>query len=354
MKIDLFLEFASPPRLGQSCDLGEIVEENIALVRAADTAGFDGVWIAEHHFLGDYSNAACPDMLLAAMARETRRIELGFGIVPLSIHDPVRVAERLATLDLLSHGRAMWGAGRGVTQTELAGFGIPSGETRARMETNLSALRDILRTGEVVRGEARYALRPTPDPRLARGWLAAVSPESFDFAAEQGLDVLAGPFKPWPMVAADLARYRARRPEGKTSYTLAAFCDTDKSRARSLAGPGIVWAFRRIFELTRPLVRGQLEGYEDYARFRWVAPLLEKALSVPVLETLGFSAIGDPDHLRRRFDALAGSGLDRVSLVLGGGDLPQADLLRSLDLIAEKVLPHFAHAATPGPAAVLA
>ena len=52
-------------------------------------------------------------MLLAAMARETRRIGLGFGIIPLPIHDPVRVAERLATLDALSGGRVLWGSGAG-------------------------------------------------------------------------------------------------------------------------------------------------------------------------------------------------------------------------------------------------
>ena len=109
MKLDLFIEFASPS--GARRSLAEVMEDGLAIVRAADQLGFDAAWVAEHHFLGDYCNAAAPDMLLAAMARETRRIKLGFGIIPLPIHDPIRVAERLATLDLLSEirqiGRAL-------------------------------------------------------------------------------------------------------------------------------------------------------------------------------------------------------------------------------------------------------
>jgi len=102
MDIDIFLEFASPPAAGRG--VADVYADGLALARDADAAGLGAVWVAEHHFLGDYSNAAAPDMLLAAMARETRRIRLGFAVVPLTLHDPVRVAERLATLDLLSGG----------------------------------------------------------------------------------------------------------------------------------------------------------------------------------------------------------------------------------------------------------
>ena len=88
MQIDIFLEFASPPG---PRDLASVFEDNIAIARAADAAGFGAVWIAEHHFLGDYSNASAPDMLLSAIARETERIGLGFAIVPL----PITVDEAL-------------------------------------------------------------------------------------------------------------------------------------------------------------------------------------------------------------------------------------------------------------------
>lgn len=344
MQIDLFLEFASPPARADGGDLRCVYEDNLALARAADAAGFGAVWVAEHHFLGDYSNAACPDMLLAAIARETRHVALGFAIVPLPIHDPVRVAERLATLDLLSGGRVMWGVGRGVTARELAAFGVPPGEARARMQVGLQALRAILAAGSHVRDGVAYEVRPRPRPELASGWLAAVSPESFELAAGLGLDVLTGPFKPWPLVAHDLRRYRTLRPDGRTSFTLALFCAEDRRQARARAAGGLVWAFRQIFELTRPLVLGQLEGYEPYRRFRWLAPLVERVLSLRVLETMGLAVVGDPDDCARRLRALAASGLDRVSLVIGGGDLAHDDLLRCVGLLKSDVLPRLSPA----------
>lgn len=340
MEVDLFLEFASPPAAGgRAREAAAVLEDNLALARAADAAGFGAIWLAEHHFLGDYSNASCPDMLLAAIARETRRIGLGFAIVPLPIHDPIRVAERLATLDALSGGRALWGVGRGVTRTELAGFGVPPGEARARMRDRLAIVRDVVARGWFERDGERFEIRPRPNPRLAAGWMAAVSPESFDLAAELELDVLTGPFKPWPMVSHDLRRYRALRPAGRTSYTIAVFCDDDRDRARRLAEAGLVWAFRQILELTRPLLLGQLAGYEPYAKFRWVAPLLEKVLSLRVLEMLGLAVVGTPADVANRLLGLRDSGLDRVSLVLGGGDIPLPDQLRCVDRLAAEVLP---------------
>ena len=105
MKVDLFMEFPSPP--GHDRRAEGALHDGIAIARAAEAAGIDAVWLAEHHFLGDYCNLAAPDMLLAAIARETSRLQLGFGILPLPIHDPVRIAERLATLDILSAGRVL-------------------------------------------------------------------------------------------------------------------------------------------------------------------------------------------------------------------------------------------------------
>ncbi len=167
MHVDLCMEFASPPADGRHGR--DVFEDGLALARAADVAGLGAVWLAEHHFLGDYCNAAAPDMLLAAMARETERIKLGFAIVPLPIHDPVRVAERLATLDLLSGGRVLWGVGRGVTVTELEGFGIEPADSCAVFRQRFTELKAMLDTGTAVRGGKAFELRPRPGPGLGTG-----------------------------------------------------------------------------------------------------------------------------------------------------------------------------------------
>lgn len=337
MEIDLFMEFASPPSAGRS--VAHAFEDGFALARAADAAGFGAVWVAEHHFLGDYCNAAAPDMLLAAIARETRRIKLGFGIVPLPLHDPVRVAERLTTLDLLSGGRLLWGVGRGVTATELEGFGVAPEQSRQVFLERYHALTAILRTGRVVRDGKEYALQPPPRD-LGTGWLAAVSPESFALAADLGLHVMAGPFKPWPFVNADLNRYRRLNPRGRTSFTLAVYCAEDHRAARRRAEDGILWAYRKILEVAAPFLKQRIAGYEHYRTLGWAVPLLDKVLSLNTLEAMGLAAVGDPPHVARRLRELGDAGLDRVSLVIGGGDLARRETVACVELLARDVLPH--------------
>jgi alkanesulfonate monooxygenase SsuD/methylene tetrahydromethanopterin reductase-like flavin-dependent oxidoreductase (luciferase family) len=169
--------------------------------------------------------------------------------------------------------------------------------------------------------------------------MASVSPESFDLAAELGLNAMTGPFKPWPMIRADLARYRKAAPWGETSYTLAVYCEEDHKAARRHARDGLLWVFRKIFEVSRPLLATQIEGYEHYRRLGALLPILDKALSVSVLERLGLAAVGDPAHVLRKLAALRDSGLDRVSLVIGGGVMDVARTTDCLNLLARDVLP---------------
>lgn len=345
MKLDLFMEFPSAPFAVS----GDTIEDGIAVARAADAAGMDALWLAEHHFLGDYCNLAAPEMILSAIARETKRVGLGFGIVPLPIHDPVRVAERLATLDLLSDGRVLWGVGRGVTVTELEGFGVDPADTRALFREKYESLAGLLRYGAFSRGQTRYELRPAPSPRLGRGWLASVSPESFDLAAELGLNAMTGPFKPWPMIRADLTRYRKLAPDGETSYTLAVYCEPDHETARHRAEEALLWVYRKIFQVSRPLLSRQVAGYEHYRRLGWLLPVLDRALSLGVLEKLGLAAVGDPGHVRRKLMDLRASGLDRVSLVIGGGVMGRNQTMECIDLLARDVFPALRAETAPAP-----
>ncbi len=333
MKLDIFHEVASPPWTGKSP--ADAIREVVDIAVAAEEAGCDTLWLPEHHFLEGYSNAAAPDMLLAAAATATRRIKLGFAIFPLPLHEPVRIAERLVTLDALAPGRVRWGVGRGVTVTELGGFGVDPADSRAIFMEKFAELSAILRTGGFERDGISYDLKPPmPAAGMGSGWLASVSPESFELAAELGLNVLTGPFKPWPFVKSDLQRFRKLAPDGETSFTLSVYCDEDHKAARARAEKGIVWVYRRLFEVARPILAKQVAGYEHYRTLGWTVPLLDKLLSITALEKLGLAAVGSPEHVGKRLDELAASGLDRVSLVVGGGDLAVEEIARALRLIA--------------------
>ena len=144
---------------------------------------------------------------------------------------------------------------------------------------------------------------------------------------------MTGPFKPWPFVEADLKRYRRLAPEGKTSFTLSVYAEQDHATASARAERGIVWVYRRLFEIAKPMLANQVEGYEDYRKLGWTVPLVDRLLSIGVLETLGLAAVGDSAHVAKRLAGLEASGLDRVSLMVGGGDLSVTEITTSLNLI---------------------
>src|SRR5437764_2717940 len=100
-----------------------VYAESLEQVRVAEQLGFDQVWVVEHHFMEEHSHCAAPEMFLVACAAHTTSMRLGTGItvcVP-QINHPVRIAERIAMLDILSNGRAELGTGRSGTWTELGG-----------------------------------------------------------------------------------------------------------------------------------------------------------------------------------------------------------------------------------------
>lgn len=334
MKLDIFHELATPHWSNKSAD--QAIREVVDLAVAAENAGCDTIWLPEHHFLAEYSNSAAPDMILASVAQATSRIHLGFAIFPLPLHEPMRIVERLATLDALAPGRVRWGVGRGITVTELGGFGVQPADSRQIFLDKFAALSSILACGEFERDGTRYTLQPPIGRELGRGWLAAVSPESFDLAAELQLNVLTGPFKPWPFVKSDLRRYKEMAPWGQSSFTLSVYCEEDHLAARERAERGIVWVYRRLFEVARPILSKQVAGYEQYRTLGWTVPLLDKLLSISVLEKLGLAAVGSPEHVVKRLDELEASGLDRVSLVVGGGDLTVNEVGTALSLIASR------------------
>src|SRR5256885_2611619 len=103
-----------------------LFQEALEQVELADRLGLDYAWEVEHHFLEEYSHSSAPEVFLAAFSQRTRWIRLGHGIVlmPPPYNHPARVAERIATLDIVSGGRVEWGTGESGSRIELDGFGI--------------------------------------------------------------------------------------------------------------------------------------------------------------------------------------------------------------------------------------
>src|SRR5882762_4412360 len=98
--------------------------QNLDHVAAAEDAGFSYFWLTEQHFFAEIGHSACPEMFLAALSQRTRRIRLGYAVVLMPCHNPFYVAERVATLDVLSNGRCEFGAGRGTSPYVVEGLGF--------------------------------------------------------------------------------------------------------------------------------------------------------------------------------------------------------------------------------------
>src|SRR5690606_16028121 len=138
VKFGIFYEHQLPRPWDEDAE-HRLLKDALDQIQLADELGFDYVWEVEHHFLEEYSHSSAPEVFLAAASQRTSRIRLGHGIVqlPFNFNHTARVAERIATLDLVSDGRVEFGTGEASSEAELGGFRIERAEKRAQWEEAL-------------------------------------------------------------------------------------------------------------------------------------------------------------------------------------------------------------------------
>ena len=129
MRIGLFYQIQVPKPWTASSELQRI-HEALEQIPFAEQQGFESVWFSEHHFRPVWSHNSAPDLTLAAVSQRTSRIRLGIGVVLAPIHHPLHVAARMATLDILSHGRVDVGLGRTGYPYQLTPYGTDLRDTR--------------------------------------------------------------------------------------------------------------------------------------------------------------------------------------------------------------------------------
>ncbi len=321
----------------------QIIHEQMELMRAAEDLGFDSVWPAEHHFT-EYGYCASPSLSLAAIASETKRIRLGTGVVVLPLNHPLRVAEDYAFLDHLSQGRVDLGVGRGYQPLEFQRYGVEQGTTREQFDEALQVIQQAWTKGRVD-FEGRHfrfsdvPVRPRPlqkpHPPI---WMAALSPETFEIAGRYGLNLLYGSvFGLSPDVAgqrrADYHRGLAaggHSAEGKSAgcLTMVYVADT-MEKARDEFREAVLWYYRTIAKYVAP-VPGQeaVKSYEMYTAFRDVASAATWELLLELQQIYGFTEL------------LCWTRL---------GGLDHRKVLRSMELMRDKVIPHLRESQPPPP-----
>jgi len=359
MQLDLFYEL-SVPNTGKYNEQ-QVFHNTLEEITLADQCGFKTAWLVEHHFMQQYSHSSCPELFLAALTQKTHHIRLGHAIIPLPYNHPIRVAERLATLDILSNGRVEFGFGRGFSPTEYQAFGVDMADSRTITHESLDIILASF-TGQPINYQGKHfhcqdiELSPKviqqPHPPI---WSAAVSPTSFEYAAKLGIGVLAGPFKPWFMIKEDIKSYHQAwqkqsliDPDHKTKkprvgMTLGVYCTTDKKQARTQAKTAFEWFYQQLFNQTKPILQQLYASYEYYRKFGHFQSLLEKTINLTILETLGMAIVGDPEHCIKKLKILESAGVDHVLCAIGAGALPTELTKQSMQLIADEVMPEFHH-----------
>jgi alkanesulfonate monooxygenase SsuD/methylene tetrahydromethanopterin reductase-like flavin-dependent oxidoreductase (luciferase family) len=191
------------PRPWEEDSERRLLHDALEQIELADRLGFHRVWEVEHHFLEEYSHSSAPEVFLAAASQRTRNIRLGHGIVqtPPPFNHPARIAERIATLDLISDGRVDFGTGESSSEAELGGFGIDPVDKRDMWREGLEVAVRCMTETPFAGHEGRFVSMPPrnvvpkpvqkPHPPL---WVACSRRDTIRLAAETGIGALSFSF----------------------------------------------------------------------------------------------------------------------------------------------------------------
>ncbi|GIW43630.1 MAG: luciferase [Candidatus Binatia bacterium] len=350
MQFGIFYEHQLPRPWGDD-DEHRLLREALEQVELADRLGIDYAWEVEHHFLEEYSHSSAPEVFLAACSQRTRRIRLGHGIVlmPPNYNHPARVAERIATLDLVSDGRVDWGTGESSSRIELEGFNIDYMQKR---DMWMEAVREAAKmmVAEPYPGyQGRYFSMPhrnvvpkplqKPHPPL---WLACSNRDTIRLAARLGMGALTFAF-----VDPSEAKYwvdeyyttfknecepigQAVNPNVAMVTGFMCHENSEVALARGMEGFRFFGYALMHYYITGTHVPGRFDIWEDF-----------KKNSSP--DTWGgpTGGIGNPDEVRASLEKFEEMGVDQVIFIQQGGRNRHEHICESLELFAERVLPDF-------------
>ncbi|MGH7100069.1 MAG: LLM class flavin-dependent oxidoreductase [Stellaceae bacterium] len=349
MDVGMMMVFASYG--WDDCSDARVWEEEIRLARLAADLGFDCLWSAEHHF-NDYSFVPDNIQLMTYLAALCPHVGLGTAAVILPWHDPLRVAENAAVLDLLSQGRLRLGFGRGLARREFAAFRLSMDESRARFDEAAPMIVSALKTG-FIEGNGKFyqqprtEIRPRPQHSFdGRIYAVASSADSIESAARLGAHIVMFADRPWemrlPAIEQGRALHRQYHGTEPPRVMLTEFCvcgpnlaETEEE-ARQYQGKFVESNFHHYEFLGEHFKT--VKGYDAYQQKAEIAR--QGGLEGAVKGFMQAASWGTPDKILR--------GLEERRKVIGDfelnvafrfGGIPYAVAARGMKLFAGEVLP---------------
>ncbi|MBC6492038.1 LLM class flavin-dependent oxidoreductase [Flavihumibacter stibioxidans] len=357
MKFGIFIDLQLP-RPWNEGDETRLFQEALEQVELADRLGIDYVWAQEHHFLEEYCHSSAPEVFLAACTQRTKKIRLAHGIVAMSpkFNHPARIAERLATLDILSGGRLDWGTGESGSRMELEGFGVDFVDKRSMWAEAVSEVVKMMCMNPYPGFQGKYFSMPhrnivpkpmqKPHPPI---WAACSNRDNVQLAARLGMGALTFAFvnaeeaKFWVDTYYDKFRENCT-PIGQSinpniAMLTGFMCHEDMDTAISRGQEGAQFFAYGLGHYWRDgtHVPGQTNLWDDFKhRPKSVLERMERER-----KKAGMGGIGTPQQLIENFKALEDAGVDQLILLQQSGNYSHEHICQSMELFAKEVLPQF-------------
>ena len=345
---------------GPGASAAHMYREAVGDAAFAQKAGFDAVWMVEHHF-SDYYPTPNPLMFLSHLAAACPGMGLGTSVMVLPWYDPVRFAEDVAMLATLTTGELSIGMGRGTAKLEYDAMRVPMSEARERFAECWAVTKLALEgkpftyQGRHVKLDRPITVRPVLTGRKPNFFGAIGSPESAEIMGELGLPPLSLSQFPDFMLIKILQRWRAKaaacgHPTGVTLpvSTKCFIADTD-AKAREEAREHLARFYKLQAEhyTTDTTPWGDIAGYQQFAKIFGNMKLMGDPAQVdPILDR---NLVGSPETVAKRITQLRAIGFDYMLISNATAGVPREARHRMMRRFAEEVMPIVRR--TPVPAA---
>jgi alkanesulfonate monooxygenase SsuD/methylene tetrahydromethanopterin reductase-like flavin-dependent oxidoreductase (luciferase family) len=367
MKFALFYEIPVPRPWEEDSELvayQNTLEEAIA----GDKFGWHAFWTVEHHFLQEYSHCSNPEVLYGAIASRTQNIRLGYGVrlMPKPYNHPVRTAESVAVLDLLSKGRVDMGAGRSATRAELEGFGIDPAESRQMWQEAIGHIVGCW-TNDEYEFEGEYWQMPRrrvqpkpwqkPHPPL---WGATTTDDGHAQVGSLGLGLCSFAVGlPPSEVKRKIDVYRdavdqCTEPIGSfvnnqaATFTMA-LCGPDAEKAEEEARESFEWYPKAGARQIATLTDWMAERKQDLGNYSYAADMKKSddegtldLLSLEYLVDANACVLGTPEQCLAACREYEAAGVDLLLCLVNPYKISHEAVMQTIELMGTEVIPHFA------------
>jgi alkanesulfonate monooxygenase SsuD/methylene tetrahydromethanopterin reductase-like flavin-dependent oxidoreductase (luciferase family) len=352
MKFGIFYEHQLPRPWTPGLE-HKLFQDALRQVELADRLGIDYAWEVEHHFLEEYSHSSSPEVFLAACSQRTKNIRLGHGIVlmPPKYNHPAKVAERIATLDLVSNGRVDFGTGESASLMELGGFNMPldNAEKRSMWLEAVEQCLNMMVMDPYPGFDGKFFSMPTrnilpkslqkPHPPV---WVACSNRETIRLAARLGIGALTFAFVDPTEAKVWVDEYyrifkeecvpigHAVNPNVAMVTGFSVHRDAEEARRRGEDGLRFFrygLAHHYVFGEHKP---GRTDIWANFEKARHALP-----------QAGAEHGIGTPEDMRRHLRAFEASGVDQTVFIQQGGRNLHEHICESLELFAAEVMPEF-------------